>query len=72
MTTDKRPVIEREDEQEQEDAYRAAAVSLYHRDGEVEIDAGAEVSVSTDGGAYVQAWVWVCESDLGPEGEDAQ
>lgn len=39
-------------------AFRTAAASDHHVDGEVEIDDGGEVSFS-DEGAYVQAWVWV-------------
>lgn len=31
----------------------------YQREGTLEIDSYARVSVSDDGGAYVQAWVWV-------------
>ena len=39
---------------------RAMAKDRWHRDGEIEIDDNAKVSVSGDGeGAYVQAWVWV-------------
>jgi len=29
------------------------------QEGEIEFDDDAEVSLSDDGGAYVQAWVWV-------------
>ena len=43
---------------------RAAARAKHQRDGEVEIDEAAEVSVSDDGGAYVAAWVWVGNDDL--------
>jgi len=39
--------------------YRAAAAEQYEHDGTLEIDADAPVSLSEDGGAYVQAWVWV-------------
>lgn len=50
-----------------ENAYRARAFDEHHRDGECEIDDGAVVSLSEDGGAYVQSWVWV----YGPvQGED--
>ena len=44
--------------------YREGARRLWYEDGEIEIDEGATVSVSDDGGAYVQAWVWVSDSDL--------
>lgn len=38
----------------------AAAKKLYHREGELEVDDGARVSVDNRSeGAYVQAWVWV-------------
>lgn len=35
------------------------AIDQHHVDGEVEVDANAEVSEGEDNGAYVQAWVWV-------------
>jgi hypothetical protein len=43
---------------------RSLAIQQYAKDGEIEIDDDAEVSVSLDAegnptGAYVQAWVWV-------------
>jgi len=41
-----------------------AARKLYGSDGECEIDKGATVSLSEDGGAYVQAWVWVYDSNV--------
>lgn len=31
----------------------------WQEDGSIEIDDDAVVSISSDGGAYVQAWVWV-------------
>jgi hypothetical protein len=46
------------------DPHREAAKLKYHSDGEIEIDDGAIVSVSEDGGAYVQAWVWVYDEDF--------
>jgi hypothetical protein len=39
--------------------FRSRAKELYHEEGEIEIDENAQVSVSGDEGAYVQAWVWV-------------
>jgi hypothetical protein len=36
-----------------------AARAEREEEGEIEIDDNAKVSYSTDGGAYVQAWVWV-------------
>lgn len=44
--------------------YIAAARSKYHRDGEIEIDDEPKVSRGDDPGAYVQAWVWVYDSDV--------
>jgi hypothetical protein len=41
-------------------AYRDAAPT---REGELEVDDNAIVSVSEDGGAYVMAWVWVSDDD---------
>lgn len=40
------------------DTYRARAKAEYHEEGVIEVDDGAEVSVSNDG-AYVEAWLWV-------------
>jgi hypothetical protein len=45
--------------------YRDAARRLYHREGSVEIDDNAAVSYGDDPGAYVQAWTWVSEDQLG-------
>lgn len=39
--------------------YREAANKIYGSEGEVEIDDDADVSEGLDGGAYVEAWVWV-------------
>ena len=46
------------------DQYRDAATRLFHDEGTIEIDPGATVSRSSDGGAYVKAWVWVSNSDI--------
>jgi hypothetical protein len=56
------------------EAYRAEAKRLYVHEGTLEIDSGAIVSRSDDGGAYVAAWVWVgdlCRTCLlvKPDGE---
>jgi hypothetical protein len=44
------------------------ARELYQRDGEVEVDEGAEVSRNHEpgdsNGAYVAAWVWVANSEF--------
>lgn len=55
-------------------AYREAARRLHVRDGEVEIDEGAEVSASTppDGGAYVAAWVWVAAEEITAKAEESE
>lgn len=45
--------------------YRQAAKRKHHREGEIEVDDGAKVSLGDDAGAYVQAWIWVSESDAG-------
>jgi hypothetical protein len=39
--------------------FRSRAKELYHEEDEIEIDEDAQVSVSGDEGAYVEAWVWV-------------
>lgn len=46
--------------------YRATALDMHHRDGELEVDENAIVSAGDDSGAYVQAWVWVGDEDLPP------
>ncbi|MDG9928774.1 MULTISPECIES: hypothetical protein [unclassified Pseudomonas] len=50
----------------EEDQFRVAATEQWHREGEVEIDENAVVSIGEDDGAYVQAWVWVDRIDLSP------
>lgn len=40
------------------------------KDGEIEVDDDASVSVSDDGGAYVMAWLWVYNHDAGIEVEE--
>ena len=42
----------------------AAARAAHESEGSVEIDDSAKVSYSTDGGAYVAAWVWVGDDDI--------
>lgn len=44
------------------DSYRAA---VEVRDGELEIDDDAEVSLGDDPGAYVMVWKWVSEEEAG-------
>lgn len=43
------------------DQLRQKAQNEIANDGEIEIDEGAVVSLSDDGGAYVQAWVWISD-----------
>jgi len=42
-----------------ENFYREKAKKEREKEGDLEIDENAIVSLSEDGGAYVQAWVWV-------------
>ena len=60
---------------ETDEKYRAAARDEYEHEGDCEIDDGAPVSKGGDPGAYVQAWVWVSNSEAGivsdGEAEDA-
>jgi hypothetical protein len=44
--------------------YRRAAQLFKSKDGEIEIDDNAEVSLGGDPGAYVQCWIWVPDSDV--------
>lgn len=44
--------------------YVAAARARYEREGEIEIDDSPQVSRGDDPGAYVQAWVWVYDSEV--------
>jgi hypothetical protein len=39
--------------------FRNRAYEIYHREGEIEIDETAPVSIGETAGAYVQAWIWV-------------
>jgi hypothetical protein len=47
--------------------YRNAAKRMYHDEGTLELDDTPKVSKGDDAGAYVQAWVWVSDSDIQPE-----
>ena len=44
--------------------YVAAAHRLYQDDGSLEIDESATISEGVEHGAYVQAWIWVRDSDI--------
>ena len=54
----------------------ACARAMHHDEGVLEIDVNAKVSRSAgneQAGAYVQAWVWVADSDVKPgEADSAQ
>lgn len=52
-----------QEEEKPDEAWLEAARSIHQVEGECEIDNNAQISYSSDGGAYVQAWVWV------PDGE---
>lgn len=39
--------------------YRDIAMDTRHKDGDIEFDDDAKVSIGDDDGAYVQAWVWI-------------
>jgi hypothetical protein len=59
------------DENETEARYRTRAKEIYERDGGIEIDADAVVSIGDDPGAYVAAWVWVAVKERGCTDVDA-
>jgi hypothetical protein len=46
---------------------RARAKELYQKDGDIEVDSDARISIGDDPGAYVQAWVWVPFGEENPE-----
>jgi hypothetical protein len=62
MNTTEEPAEELSPE---EAAYLAHAQENLQRDGDLEFDDNAKVSISEDGGAYVQGWKWIDRSDLG-------
>lgn len=62
MKRTKNLAVQSEDD-ESDQAYRELARSQYQDDGSIEIDDDAVVSKSGADGAYVQAWVWVADSD---------
>lgn len=47
--------------------YRDLAQAKYDQEGTCEIDWNAQISWSSDGGAYVMSWLWVDD----PEDEEA-
>ena len=60
----------------EEAAYLEHAQGVLHRDGDLEFDENAKVSISEDGGAYVQCWKWIDRSVLnemiGPVNDDEE
>ena len=50
----------------------SAAKRIYQKDGEVEIDDDAKLSIGGDPGFYVAAWVWVDDSDVDPPVEEEE
>lgn len=54
-----------------EQHYRDAAQAR-QRDGELEVDDNAVVSLSDDGGAYVSSWMWVSAEDAGLTDDDIE
>jgi hypothetical protein len=53
-----------------EEKYREACRANHCRDGELECDDDAVVSIGNDKGAYVQTWTWVDDDEAGIESED--
>jgi len=50
--------------QDELNSFRAFAKDEHNDDGHLEIENSAIVSVSEDGGAYVEAWIWVPDEAL--------
>ena len=51
-------------EEQLKQIYHKHARDNIHREGELEVDDNAKVSISFGNGAYVQCWVWVSDSDV--------
>ena len=49
----------------EEEKYFLAAKANNEEDAVLEFDDDARVSVSEDGGAYVQGWTWVSDEEAG-------
>lgn len=47
----------------QREDYIRRAKEQYYEEGAVEIDDNAKISVGSDPGVYVQAWVWVYDKE---------
>jgi len=64
-------VVGRVERSDDERAYVEAARALWQKDGGIEVDDNAIVSISDDQGAYVGAWVWVSDDEIiGPVMEE--
>jgi hypothetical protein len=61
-----RLIKDEQKEQSKLSSYRVAAKSMFFvNDGECEVDDNAIVSDGEEPGAYVAAWIWVPDSELG-------
>jgi len=49
-----------------DDAFRRVAKESYRCDGDLEFDEVPVISLSDDGGAYVQCWKWIYDSEAQP------
>lgn len=63
-----RRALEAFEEIEQGNPYREYARDRLDKDGELEFDEDAVVSLGADEGAYVMAWKWVDDESLIAEG----
>lgn len=65
--------VEHADDPDPEAArYRSYAQGCLQRDGDLEFDDNAVVSMGEDPGAYVQGWKWVDRCDLPEEDDDEE
>jgi len=48
--------------------YREYAQARLHRDGDLEIDDDAAVSLGADDGAYIMCWKWIANDTMRAEG----
>lgn len=63
-------ILERTKDPENAEVYRSAADEKFARDGEIEFDDDAVVSLGDDPGAYVQGWIWVDNETAGIQTEE--
>jgi hypothetical protein len=52
-----------EDTNGEKSEYRTLAKQVYESEGDLEFDGDCVVSLSEDGGAYVQCWKWIPKED---------